>query len=110
MSANILRQMAGDVARFLPPGHSSGENSIGQFSIPMRTPWSWANWTSGFHVARKRGQLSSTDLVQSRPMNVFIWPTPSSLGGHDHLLDVLDIDTALPADREPAGWDSSPGR
>ena len=33
----VVNQIAGDVARFLPPGHSSRVKSIGQFSIPIRT-------------------------------------------------------------------------
>ena len=37
MSANIRRQIAGLVARFLPPGHSSPVKSMGQFSMPIRT-------------------------------------------------------------------------
>ena len=76
-SANIRRQMAGDVARFLPPGHSSRENSIGQFSMPMVTFHVSANCTSGRQTSRKRGQLSSTERVQSRPMNVFTRRTSS---------------------------------
>ena len=38
ISPNIRRQTAGDMARFLPPGHSSFEKSIGQFSMPIFTP------------------------------------------------------------------------
>ena len=77
MSANIRRQIFGLVARFFPPGHSSRVNDIGQFSMPIRTPQSSASLTSGRQVSRNRGQLSSTDFVQSRPTNVFIRPMPS---------------------------------
>src|SRR5260370_32115666 len=77
MSLNMRRQITGLVARFLPPGHSSLLNDIGQLSIPMRIPWPAAKAISGFQIFKKRGQLSSTDLVQSRPTNVFTQLTPS---------------------------------
>jgi hypothetical protein len=38
MSLNIRRQMTGVVARFLPPGHSSREKDMGQFSMPTLMP------------------------------------------------------------------------
>ena len=69
--------MAGVVMRFLPPGHSSLVKSIGQFSMAIRTPLSSANWINGFHVLRKRGQLSSTLFVQSRPMKLVVVFKPS---------------------------------
>src|SRR5262249_62361786 len=78
ISANIRRQIAGLVARFLPPGHSSAEKSIGQFSIPIRTPRLSAWATSGFQTSRKRGQLASTESAGSRPTNELTTPTPSS--------------------------------
>jgi len=37
ISSNIRRHIAGLAARFLPPGHSSAVNSIGQFSMPIGT-------------------------------------------------------------------------
>ena len=77
MSSNIRRQIAGLSARFLPPGHSSSVNSMGQFSMPIRTSRSSAYFTSGFQTFRNRGQFSSTDLVQSRPMKVVTRPTRS---------------------------------
>ena len=42
MISNILRQIAGVVARLLPPGHSSLVKIIGQFSIATFTPRSLA--------------------------------------------------------------------
>ena len=76
-SANSRRQTAGLTARFLPPGHSSVENSIGQFSIPIFTPAAFASATIAGQTSRTAGQLSSIDFVQSRPMNVLTTPTPS---------------------------------
>ena len=78
MSANILRQMAGVVARFLPPGHSSAVNSIGQFSIPIRTPRDSACATIGRQTSRNLGQFASTDSAGSRPTNELTTPIPSS--------------------------------
>ncbi len=52
MSAYIRRQIAGEFARFFPPGHSSFVNSMGQFSIPIFTPRASAWATSGRQVAR----------------------------------------------------------
>ena len=78
MSLNIRRQMAGEVARFLPPGHSSWVKSIGQFSMPIRTFLLSAWATSGRQVSRNRGQFASTDRAGSRPTNEFTWPTPSA--------------------------------
>ena len=46
--------------------------------MPMRMPWSSANWISGGHTSLKRGQFSSIDRVQSRPMKVLTTPTPNS--------------------------------
>ena len=42
MISNIRRQIAGDQARLLPPGHSSAEKIIGQFSMAILTPRSRA--------------------------------------------------------------------
>ena len=95
MSSNIRRQIAGLVARFLPPGHSSPVKSIGQFSMPIRTSCSSAKATSGRQISRKRGQFSSTDFVQSRPTNVFTVPTPRSCGRADDRLQVIDVDLRL---------------
>jgi hypothetical protein len=50
MSWNMRRQMAGEVARFLPPGHSSRVKDMGQFSMPMRTSCSSAHWINGRNV------------------------------------------------------------
>ena len=36
--SNIVRHTSGDTARFLPPGHSSLLNSMGQFSMAIFTP------------------------------------------------------------------------
>ncbi len=66
ISSNIRRQTAGLWARFLPPGHSSPVKSIGQFSIPIRTPWASANRTSGFHTWRNRGQAGSPSAAGCR--------------------------------------------
>ena len=68
----------GEVARFLPPGHSSWVKSIGQFSMPIRTFLLSACATSGRQISRNRGQLASTDSAGSRPTNEFTWPTPSA--------------------------------
>ena len=95
MSANIRRQIAGLVARFLPPGHSSPVKSIGQFSMPIRTPCCSAYATSGRHVSRKRGQLASTDFVQSRPTNVLTVADAEQRRRADHVLQVLDVDLRL---------------
>ena len=38
ISSNIFLQMRGLTARFLPPGHSSSVNNMGQFSMAIRTP------------------------------------------------------------------------
>ena len=69
-SSNIRRQTAGQYARFLPPGHSSSENSMGQFSMATFTLLEAAWSRIGPHVSRNRGQLASTLLVKSRPMKV----------------------------------------
>ena len=39
ISVNIRLQMAGEMAMFFPPGHSSFVKSMGQFSIAIFTPW-----------------------------------------------------------------------
>jgi hypothetical protein len=38
IAENISSQIAGAYARFVPPGHSSYEKIIGQFSIAIFTP------------------------------------------------------------------------
>ena len=77
---------------------------MGQFSMPIFTPWSSANLTSGRQTCRKRGQLSSTDFVQSRPMNVLTDRQPKQLGRLDDLLDVVDVDLRLgPVGRQRIG-------
>ena len=78
MSANIRRQTAGVLARFLPPGHSSRVKIIGQFSMPIFTPLSSAYCTSGFQTSRKRGQFSSIERAGSRPTKVVKTFTPSA--------------------------------
>ncbi len=62
---------------FFPPGHSSLLKNIGQFSIPTFTPHFSAcsiipgqRWSNTF-------QLSSIDLVKSRPTKVFAFFKPS---------------------------------
>ncbi len=74
MASNILRQIGGVVARFLPPGHSSAVNSMGQFSIPIRTPSCSACSMIGRQVSRNLGQLASTESVGSRPTNELTRP------------------------------------
>ena len=83
---------------------------MGQFSMPIFTPCASANWMSGVQTSRKRGQLSSTERVQSRPMKVFTTRTPSSRAASITLPEVVDVDLRLGAVRRTAGWDSSPGR
>ena len=95
MSANIRRQIAGLVARFLPPGHSSPVKSIGQFSMPIRTSCCSAYATSGRQVSRKRGHCSSTVFVQSRPTNVFDPVDAEQLRRADDGLQVIDVDLRL---------------
>ena len=73
----MRRQTAGDTARFLPPGHSSFEKDMGQFSMPILILWSAANFSSGPQVFKNRGQLSSMLLVWSRPTKVFTTPKPN---------------------------------
>ena len=77
MSLNIRRQTAGEMARFLPPGHSSPVKAIGQFSMPILMLWASAKAISGFQTSRKRGQFSSMDFFQSRPTNVLTTPISS---------------------------------
>src|SRR4051812_13002249 len=78
ISENIRLHIDGLVARFFPPGHSSWVNNIGQFSIPMRTPRSWACLTKGFQTSRNVGQFASTDFKGSRPTNELTTFTPRS--------------------------------
>src|SRR3712207_6879470 len=52
--------------RAVPPGHSSWVNSIGQFSIPTRTPASSATRMTSGQTSATPGQLSGPDLRGSR--------------------------------------------
>ena len=90
MSANIRRQIAGHVARFFPPGHSSAVKSIGQFSIPIRTFRSSACWTRGRQTSRNRGQLASTESAGSRPTNELTTADAELGRGVDQAVQVLD--------------------
>ncbi len=67
---NISSQTAGVDARFVPPGHSSYEKSIGQFSIAIFTPRSSAYETSRGQTRRNSRRLSGTFFVWSRPTKV----------------------------------------
>ena len=78
MSANIRRQIAGEVARFLPPGHSSLPKLIGQFSMPIFTPLLSARPISGRQVSRNLGQLASIGRAGSRPMKELTRLIPSA--------------------------------
>ena len=77
MRGNISRQIAGENARLLPPGHSSALKIIGQFSIAIFTPRSAACATSGGQTSSNAAQLSSIVRVRSRPTNVPTVGTPS---------------------------------
>ena len=97
MSANIRRQIAGLVARFLPPGHSSAVKSIGQFSIPIRTPLSSACSMRGRQTSRNLGQFASTDCAGSRPTNELTTLTPQLRRGVDQPVQVADSTSRLGA-------------
>ena len=62
----------------LPPGHSSREKIIGQFSMVTLTPLSWAWLTMSGQTRSASCQLSSRSFFESPPMNVFMYGTPIS--------------------------------
>ena len=68
--------MAGAYIRFCPPGHSSWLKIIGQFSMPILTPWSAAWRTRSGQTTVKASKFSFTDLCWSLPMNVLTTGTP----------------------------------
>jgi hypothetical protein len=68
--------MYGDQAMLLPPGHSSSEKIIGQFSIVTLTPLSWACLTMSGQTRSASAQFSSRLFFESPPMNVFMKGTP----------------------------------
>ena len=70
IAANISRQMRGDTARFLPPGHSSCVKNIGQFSIATRTPLSSANLMRSGQTLAKSFMFSETLRNWFLPMKV----------------------------------------
>ena len=78
--------------------------------MPISMPWSSANATSGRQVLRKRGQLSSTLRVQSRPTKVLTFSRPSSAAAWMTLLSWCSATSADRRDRDRAGSGSSPGR
>ncbi len=86
----MRRQTTGETARFLPPGHSSRLKDIGQFSMPILIPCSSANPIMGLQIFKKRGQFSSTVLVQSRPTKVLVFPKSELLGCEDDFFEVAD--------------------
>ena len=63
--------MRGVVAMLCPPGHSSYENSIGQFSSVILRPWSFANATISGQTRSASSQFWSWFFAPSPPMNVF---------------------------------------
>ena len=69
-SSRIRRQMRGVVARLCPPGHSSSLKSIGQFSIVICRPWSFANATMSGQTLSASCQFASWVFAASAPMNV----------------------------------------
>jgi hypothetical protein len=77
IAENISSQIAGAQARLLPPGHSSYEKIIGQFSIAIFTPRSPAYSTSGGQISRKRTRFSGSGRSLSLPANVPTTSTPS---------------------------------
>jgi hypothetical protein len=77
MRRNISRQTLGEMAMFLPPGHSSPVKSIGQFSIPIFTPHPSACSMIAGQRMSKTFQLSSTLLAGSRPTKVLTLAKPS---------------------------------
>ena len=69
--SRIRRHIRGVVAMLLPPGHSSYENSIGQFSSVIFRPWSFANATMSGQTRSASSQFSSWFFAASPPMKVF---------------------------------------
>ena len=88
--SRIRRQMRGVVARLWPPGHSSLLNSIGQFSMVIFRPWSWAKLTMSGQTRRASSQfgvlvlraVGAHERVDERDVHL--------LGGGDHVLQVAD--------------------
>jgi len=70
-SPRIRRHISGLVAMLCPPGHSSYEKSIGQFSIVNLRPWSFANATMSGQTRSASSQFWSRFFAPSPPMNVF---------------------------------------
>jgi hypothetical protein len=68
--------VAGAYIRFCPPGHSSSLKIIGQFSMPIFTPWSAAKRTRSGHTTVNSAKFSFGVLCWSAPMNVFTNGTP----------------------------------
>ena len=73
-----------------PPGHSSQEKIIGQFSKASVTPASRAWATMSGKIASARAQFSSTLSLRSPPMKVLTTGTFILAGGGDDLLQVSD--------------------
>ena len=69
--SRMRRHILGVVAMLWPPGHSSWENSIGQFSSVIFRPWSCANLTMSGQTSRAASQFWSWFFEPSPPMNVF---------------------------------------
>jgi hypothetical protein len=73
--SRIRRHIRGVVARLWPPGHSSYEKSIGQFSKVSRRPWSAANRTISGQIRSASSQFWSWVFAASAPMNVLTMGT-----------------------------------
>ena len=91
-SRKRVRQIAGVVIRFCPPGHWSSPKSMGQFSMAILTPSSSAS-------ARIGGQTFLDELADSPP-RIFVWSAADKRRNHvyaelmsagaDHVFQVRD--------------------
>ena len=93
--SRMRRHMRGVVAMLWPPGHSSQENSIGQFSRVILRPWSRAKATMSGQISSARSQFWSWSSAPSPPMNVLTSGEVHLLGRLDDLLEVADDRVAV---------------
>ena len=77
MISKHLRQMAGVVNKFCPPGQLVPSNHMGQFSMATFTWCSSAKAIMGGQISRNSSRFSSTVLWVARPTKVVTMPTPS---------------------------------
>ncbi len=73
-----------------PPGHSSWLNSIGQFSMVILRPWSWAKATMSGQTRSASSQFSSWCLRPVAAHERVDERDAHLLGGGDDLLEVAD--------------------